>query len=661
MSAFLTEGPANAKAFAALLDALRAGGVMALVGAGSSARVGYPLWGKLLDLMAGAISESSPLAKASVDALATEADALWRAEEYRRLLGDDAYASFIRNTFGPEEARSDEFHVDLLRLPLRHVLTTNYDAVLEQAHAVAFPGSRAIAVSWAEDDNVRELIQHVGDAAYKRRYVYLHGRFDDPQTIVLTERDYAARYERQKDTWPKLFSLLATQRLVSVGFSLSDLDILAVFRGVKALMGPGEPRHFAILPLEGDDTGVARQRLRGKYGVEPVFYRQTPKHEGLHEAVRALRRAAQPSSPPPPPAPPPPSPTSLRPADEPLPPTAGYDPRCYARREPLERQVLSALRDAGTPIILLGPSRFGKTAVLRYVLSSALDADRAAGKLSRFAHVDLSELGPDAQTSFDDFAYALAACIVERVQGEDAWLEEAWRRPGGAVRRLTWLLEKRALPAVTGRLVLAIESSSQLPSFWESVCGVLRAWAQNRDAPWDRLRLALAVSTEPTLFKSEVSQSPLFNAATLVRLDDLRLPEIAQIARVYQLDWSDADLGALAERIGGHPYLIRLAMYEAALRGWTMSELLADADAPGGGIFYDFLRSARDGLGPALTAVLCDVLAKPTTRLDPDTEDRLRGAGVVRWLAGQGTGNGVYRFRYALYQRYFRGECARRR
>ena len=480
---------------------------------------------------------------------------------------------------------------------------------------------------------------------------------------VLAQFRNEERYERQKDTWPKLFSLLATQRLVSVGFSLSDLDVLAVFRGVKALMGPGEPRHFAILPLEGDDNGVARQRLRGKYGIEPVFYRQTPRHEGLHEAVRALRAPAPPS-PAPPPLPTPSPPTSLRPADEPLPPTAGYDPRCYVRRELLERQVLSALRDAGTPIIVLGPSRFGKTALLRYVLSAALAADAAAGKRSHAVHVELAALGPEAQTSFDDFAYELAARIVEGVDGADAWLEEAWKRPGAPAGRLTWLLKKRVLNTVTGRLILAIESSFQLPSFWESVCGLLRSWAQGLEPPWDRLRLALAVSTEPTLFKSEVSQSPFFNAATLVRLEDLGVAEIAEIARIYQHDWTSDDLGALASQIGGHPYLVRFAMYQAALRGWKVSDVLADLDTPGGGIFYDFLRNVEQSLGPELAAVLCDVLARPTTRLDPDTEDRLRGAGVLRWNQARGTGarteDSSYRFRYALHERYFRDECARR-
>ncbi|HSN98169.1 MAG TPA: hypothetical protein VLS89_07720, partial [Candidatus Nanopelagicales bacterium] len=170
MSEWLVEGAGNGKAFEELLEALRPGSALALVGAGSSARVGYPLWGGVLDRMGRTIVENDPVAETKVEALATEPDLLWRAEEYRRLLGPDLFADFIRQTFGPEEAKHDGFHEDLVRLPFRHVLTTNYDAVLEQAHAAAFKSSRAVAVTWSEASNLREIIQRIGDPQHGRRY-----------------------------------------------------------------------------------------------------------------------------------------------------------------------------------------------------------------------------------------------------------------------------------------------------------------------------------------------------------------------------------------------------------------------------------------------------------------------------------------------------------
>jgi hypothetical protein len=652
MSEWLVEGAGNGKAFEELLEALRPGSAIGFVGAGSSARVGYPLWGGLLDRMAAKIVETEPLAKAKVDALAAETDMLWKAEEYRRMLGQDGYVELLRDTFGPEEAPHDPFHQDLVRLPFRHMLTTNYDAVLEQAHAAAFHRPRALAVSWREASNLRELIQRIGDPEYGRRYVYLHGRFDDPENIVLTERDYTERFLQASDTWPKLFTLLAAQRVVSIGFSLTDLDVMGVFRAVKAMMGPGEPRHFAILPHdERIDAGTTRQRLQSKYGIRPVLYRWSATHEGLPALVRALVEALRPARPSMPPATRP----SLGPPPEPLVPTAGYDPLCYVPHEDVERRVLSALSEAGSPVVILGPARFGKTALLRHVLDTACQADRAEGKQSRAALIELSAFGPDAQESYEDFLHELGSRIVEQVEGDEAWVEEAWSRPLTPARRLSWLLKNRVLNTVTERLILALESGDQLPrfNFWESVLGLLRSFAQESNAaPWDRLRIAIAVSTEPGLLREELHRSPFFNAAMLVRLDDLGEPQVKKLQELYRLRWSDEERALLIQLAGGHPYLLRLAMYESALRGTRVQKIIEDAHQ-GGGIFQDFLVTMRHKLGPDLLQTLCRLFADPALELHPDIEDRLRGAGVLR-------GNpGAYRLRYPLYESYFREVCAR--
>ena len=651
MSEWLVEGAGNGKAFEELIEALRPGSALAFVGAGSSARVGYPLWGGLLDRMAARIVETEPLAKPRVDALAAETDMLWKAEEYRRMLGVDGFVALIRDTFGPEEARHDEFHQDLVRLPFRHILTTNYDAVLEQAHAAAFHRPRALSVSWREASNLRELIQRIGDAEYGRRYVYLHGRFDDPENIVLTERDYTERFIQASDTWPKLFTLLAAQRVASIGFSLTDLDVMGVFRAVKAMMGPGEPRHFAILPHDEKlDAGTTRQRLQSKYGIRPVFYRWSPAHEGLTALVRALVEALRPARPSMAPEPSP----SLRPPPEPLAPTAGYDPLCYVCHGDAERRVLSGLSEAGSPVVILGPARFGKTALLRHVLDAACQADRAVGKQSRAALVELSAFGPEAQGSYEDFLHELGARIVEQVEGDDAWVEEAWARPQTPARRLTSLLKNRVLNTVTERLIVAIESGDQLPRyhFWESVLGLLRSLAQETRAPWDRLRIALAVSTEPTLLKEELHRSPFFNAAMLVRLDDLGAPQVKELQGIYRLRWSNEERSLLTDLVGGHPYLLRLAMYEAALRGTKVQRILEEAHEDGG-IFKEFLGQMRHKLGPDLLKALSELFKDPGAELHPDVEDRLRGAGVLRGSSG------AYRLRYPLYESYFREVCAR--
>jgi hypothetical protein len=336
-------------------------------------------------------------------------------------------------------------------------------------------------------------------------------------------------------------------------------------------------------------------------------------------------------------------------------PTAGYDPDCYVKHGDLERRTLAGLSDAGSPVVLLGPARSGKTAVLRHVLDAALRDDAAAGKQSRAVLVELAAFGPEAQDSYEDFLHELASRVVEGVEGDDAWTAEAWARPLTPARRLSWLLKHHVLHRVTGRLILAIESADQLPrfNFWENVLGLLRSWAQESNTPpWDRLRIAIAVSTEPTLLREEIHRSPFFNAALLVRLDDLGDAQVRELQALYRLPWTDEERALLTGLVGGHPYLLRVAMYEAALHGASVRALVEGA-ASGGGVYADFLGQLRRKLSPELLEAVCGLLADGGAELHPDVEDRLRGAGLLRG------GPGAYQIRYPLYEGYLRGVCDR--
>jgi SIR2-like domain len=123
-----------------------------------------------------------------------------------------------------------------------------------------------------------------------RRYVYLHGRFDNPATVILTEQDYQDRYLRDGDTTDARLSHLFGRRILFAGFSLSDMDIMAIFRRMKARLGFEAPRHFALIALDTsrEDPWAARTFLNDKYGVDPIFYPWSQDHSGLHDLVRRL-------------------------------------------------------------------------------------------------------------------------------------------------------------------------------------------------------------------------------------------------------------------------------------------------------------------------------------------------------------------------------------
>jgi NAD-dependent SIR2 family protein deacetylase len=286
-------------AFDQLARLVASGEAVALVGAGVSAGLGYPNWRALLDgLHDRIVHEVERAARAGEPARQAPSrylrdfdDLLWRAEEYRRLLGPVAYAAALEQEFGAARALNETIR-RIVRLPFRHLLTTNYDTSLERAHAEEF-GAPPGVIAWDDEAELLEFLFEFREGR-ARRCVYLHGRVGRPDGIVLSDEDYTTRYVRQDDAQKRLFALFAMQRVVFVGFSLSDPDLMAILRQVNASMGLGtRARHFALMGVDGSvDREVHRNRLQRKFGIAPVFYDSANGHAQLDDVLRRLEAQA---------------------------------------------------------------------------------------------------------------------------------------------------------------------------------------------------------------------------------------------------------------------------------------------------------------------------------------------------------------------------------
>jgi hypothetical protein len=291
---FLLTSRANIVARDNLAKAVASERPLALVGAGLSVAAGLPTWSALLDEMEAQLPELHP---EYAQALRSEPDLLWRAEEYRRLVGESAYQTLLRARFSaPNALHPSDPSVALVKLPFRHFLTTNYDDVLLKAHELAHLEAPRV-LNWSREDDVRAFIFSLRDGAASRFILHVHGHHSDTKTMVLTDNDYTERYVRSSDTARKLFAIFTTERVVFAGFSLNDPDLMALLREVNATIRADEPRHFAIMGLQKRVNEILeRNRLRKRYGVEPVFYDNADgSHLGLVETLEFLSQQRQPS------------------------------------------------------------------------------------------------------------------------------------------------------------------------------------------------------------------------------------------------------------------------------------------------------------------------------------------------------------------------------
>lgn len=295
----------NANSEIRVLDALRELGgrfrnketVHALVGAGLSAGAGLPSWVKLLDMLESPPKQLTP--SGSDEAVQpparderANADLPWRAQLIEKTRGRDVIRNHLKQALLQKDVTLSASLRSVVRLPFQHVLTTNYDDLLDRAHAEVSQGKASKVLRWDVPGERFQFIESLGRPSPIRYYVHLHGRADIPESCVITEEDYRDRYVRSETLARNLYALFASQTVVFIGFSLADRDFVEILREVQA-HGGGHARHYAILPRPKDGEAGLTAYLLGKFGVAPILYPNTnDRHEGLAVVLRDLETLA---------------------------------------------------------------------------------------------------------------------------------------------------------------------------------------------------------------------------------------------------------------------------------------------------------------------------------------------------------------------------------
>ncbi|PSB01835.1 AAA-like domain-containing protein [Merismopedia glauca] len=125
-------------------------------------------------------------------------------------------------------------------------------------------------------------------------------------------------------------------------------------------------------------------------------------------------------------------------------------------------------------------------------------------------------------------------------------------------------LEEYLLPQINCPLVLGLDEVDRLfnyPEIAQDFFGLLRLWHEKSKSPglWRQLRLVVVHSTE-VYIQLDANKSP-FNVGFPVSLPEFTAAQVQDLASRHQLPWDRTQISQLMSMIGGHPYLVRLAMY----------------------------------------------------------------------------------------------------
>ncbi|MDJ0567499.1 MAG: AAA-like domain-containing protein [Pleurocapsa sp. MO_192.B19] len=150
----------------------------------------------------------------------------------------------------------------------------------------------------------------------------------------------------------------------------------------------------------------------------------------------------------------------------------------------------------------------------------------------------------------------------------------------GSNDNCTVYFEEYILAEITSEIALALDNIDRLFSYEEVIedfFGMLRSWHEKGKIYhcWAKLKLILAHSTE-VYIPLDINQSP-FNAGVPILLEELTASQVETLASLYQLNWDRSQITKLMDLVGGHPYLVRLAMYQIKTQNLTLKQFLQKA------------------------------------------------------------------------------------
>ncbi|MEG4292358.1 AAA-like domain-containing protein [Microcoleus sp. C2C3] len=257
----------------------------------------------------------------------------------------------------------------------------------------------------------------------------------------------------------------------------------------------------------------------------------------------------------------------------------------YVERPPIEERCYQTIVQPSALIRIKAPRQMGKTSLMARILHHGARQGYCTVPLT-FQLVDKGVFA-----NLDKFLKWFCAYVGRELHLPNQ-LDDYWDEIFGSKVNCKDYFEKYILPQIDSPLILGLDEIDrvfQYPDIAEDFLGLLRAWheeSKRRDI-WKKLRLIVVHSTE-VYIPMNINQSP-FNVGLPVDLPEFNSQQIQDLAARHNLNWSDAEVEKLMAIVGGHPYLVRVALYHISRSDLTLDELKETAIADAG-IYSDHLR-----------------------------------------------------------------------
>lgn len=192
--------------------------------------------------------------------------------EWLKMLMEDEWNNYLRDTFTAPQFRAAEIHKQLANLDSRIVFSLNFDNIFE-TYLRNEQGGSTIVKNY-HDSDVQEFLR---DTA--RFVIKLHGSLDTPNKLIFTQRDYADARINNAAFYKALDASILTHSLLFIGAGYTDPDVNLLLENHNFTFPSAKPHYF--LTSENHHECLVRSMKENRNLKFIVYDKIDDGHSGL--------------------------------------------------------------------------------------------------------------------------------------------------------------------------------------------------------------------------------------------------------------------------------------------------------------------------------------------------------------------------------------------
>jgi AAA-like domain/CHAT domain len=259
----------------------------------------------------------------------------------------------------------------------------------------------------------------------------------------------------------------------------------------------------------------------------------------------------------------------------------------YIDRPPVEERCEKSIETKGALIKIKASRQMGKSSLMIRLRHRAIQLGYKAVNLD-FERADKSSF-EDLNKFLRWFCASISKGLGLPIEFAEYWHDDLFSSKDNC----TEYFESYLLKTIASPIVLTLDKVDILFGcpIANEFFSLLRVWHEEatRELIWENLRLIVAHSQDPKPSNFNINQSPFGNVGVPIELLEFNRSQVKDLATRHGLQWSDLELEELMQMVGGHPYLVRVALYQTASQYIDFRELLEKAPTEAG-IYGDHLR-----------------------------------------------------------------------